>query len=122
MRFRVVRAMAMVLCGAAIVGLASGCFVMDELDQSSKEASRYSHGNERNPAKAAPAATSASTSTASAAPAAPAPNAAANWWKKARSLGPETTDATIGRCDFHGRIEFAREADCRSRGGRPLGQ
>lgn len=119
MRFRAVRAMATVLCGVAIVSLASGCFVMDELDQSSKEASRYSHGNERNPAQAAPA--PAAAPTAKAAPAAPAPNAAASWWKQARSLGPETTDATIGRCDFHGHVEFAREADCRSRGGRPLG-
>ncbi len=43
------------------------------------------------------------------------------WWRGARSLTSENSDASIVRCDLAGSVQFMRDADCQAQGGRPQG-
>lgn len=102
------------LAGALALFAGTGCF-LDEIDKSM----------ELYPGNAAAAkAKEQEKQKAKQAAAAPAPNAGASaggpsWWEKARTIGPELSDATITTCSLGGRTEFMRRDDCLSRGGRP---
>jgi hypothetical protein len=107
---RLARRIAACLGAAAFLGFATGCFVFDELDKGSAELDRASSKKPPEPATAAPGA---------AKPAAQ-PNATAQWWTKARSIGGETADASIVGCRIGGRTEYMRDVDCQARGGKIL--
>lgn len=102
------------LVGALAV-LASGCFVLDELDAGSKEMDRYSGKPAK--AKQAPAKAAAPGSHTASTPAA---DALSKWWQGAHSLGPDGADPSIVRCRVGGAVQFEREDDCRARGGQPV--
>lgn len=93
------RALALVLLLAPL----GGCFVFDEIDNSKKMMSKQPEAK----------AQAGAAGTAAAAEKPP------NWWEKASSLTPGEGDASIVGCRLEGRLQFMREADCLTRGGRP---
>jgi hypothetical protein len=110
---------------ALLLGAATGCFVVDEIDK----ASALDNGpgdRGRKDATAPGAAKSASAkpaptkpgagATAAAKPAAPGGK---SWWETARSLSSEESDEGISRCELAGRAEFMLRDDCLARGGVP---
>ena len=80
-----------------------GCFVFDELDASEKLMGVKKESEAQEAEKAA----------------AKAGEKPANWWEKASALTPEERDASIVGCKLGGKLQFMREVDCRTRGGRP---
>ena len=102
---------------AVALGLASGCF-LNEIDKSSANASHMGP-------KDAPGKDAAPAKQAGAAPDKPGagekPTAAIgpSWWKTARTLGSDKSDATIARCELPKGSGYMSREDCLLRGGRP---
>lgn len=104
-----------------LLTLASGCF-LDEIDKSSANASHM--GDAKAPANgAAPAAPGKGSAEAPAEKGAAGekPTAAIGpaWWKSARTLGSDKSDATIAQCELPRGSGYMRREDCLIRGGRP---
>lgn len=78
-----------------------GCFVFDELDKSEQMIGKQPEAVPQ-PAGAAPGEAKPP-----------------NWWEKASTLAPGEGDASIVGCRLGGQLQFMREADCLTRGGRP---
>ncbi len=95
MRFR---ALALALLLAPL----GGCFVFDEIDSAGQPAGKTAAADAQRPAQAGA-------------------NAAArpSWWEKASSLDPAGRDASVVSCRLPGGVQYMREADCLTRGGRP---
>jgi hypothetical protein len=81
-----------------------GCFVFDEIDKGQAMMSKPSAAKEKEAAVKAKA---------------EAGEKAPSWWEKAGTLAPGEGDATIVGCRLSGKLQFMREADCLTRGGRP---
>jgi hypothetical protein len=102
---------------ALLLGVASGCFVGDELNQ----AKHLSDGNRPAGAPSAPAPAAGKDAAAkpgSGDPAKPPALSGAAWWKTAKSLTSESADASISPCELRGRVEYMLHEDCLARGGR----
>lgn len=113
------------LFAAGLLGAATGCFAMDELDKASALSNGPAAGG--NKAAAAPDAKKGAAATPAAAKpgaggtsaAQPAAPNAKSWWQTARTLGSDESDAEITRCELSGRSEFMLRDDCLARGGHP---
>jgi hypothetical protein len=115
----------LLLVAIAAIGPTTGCFVGSELDQANATASSAA-AKSMNPTSvpggakpdaAADAKPGAPKGDAAASNKPAAPSGAA-WWKTARTLSSESTDASIAPCDLNGRMEFMHREDCLARGGR----
>lgn len=94
--------------------LGSGCYVMDELDQSQKAMDRYTPKDKRKPEQAKTAANGEKQPTYR--------QAVEGWWEHARTLSPSPADSKAGddplvSCRHGGRTVFTRRSDCISLGG-----
>ena len=83
----------------------AGCFVFDEIDKG-----RESMGKPPAAEKQAAAAAAGAKKAGEKAP---------SWWEKAGTLAPGEGDASIVSCALRGSVQFMREADCLTRGGKP---
>jgi len=113
------RSVIRLLVASLLIGVASGCFVNDEMNKAS---ALIKGPGAAAPGAAAPGSANAAAAkpgagaTAAAKPAAPAGK---SWWETARSLTSEESDESITRCELAGRAEFMLRDDCLSRGGVP---
>jgi hypothetical protein len=87
--------------------LLQGCFVFDELDKSDKLMRKTSASAQK---QAGAAKSNANSQTAEKAP---------SWWEGATTFAPGEGDESIVGCQLSGSIQFMRESDCLTRGGRP---
>jgi hypothetical protein len=110
-----------ILVAALALGLATGCFVFDELD-GAKDMMDHPSFPARGPVaeKDDPPAPPPAAAAKPAAPSAPAKVLAdmQAWWKEARTLSSEAVDEDLVRCELGGRSQFMRHDDCLARGGR----
>ena len=114
-----VRSVVCLLVASLLLGVASGCFVNDEMNKSS---ALIKGPGAAAPGAAAPGSANAAVAKPSAgatAAAKPASPAGKSWWETARSLTSEESDESIARCELAGRTEFMLRDDCLARGGAP---
>ena len=97
---------------AGLLGVATGCFALDELDKAS--ALSKGPGAGKAGAAASAAAKPGASATTAAQPAAPS---AKSWWQTARTLSSDHSDEGITRCELSGHSEFMLRDDCTARGG-----
>ena len=105
---------------AALLLLAPGCFVLDELDAGRALMEQHS------PKKAEEKKPAAATRMASADTDQGLIDELQGWWKKKRREAEEASrpapdpDDVPVRCRIGGRTHFVRKSDCALRGGQPL--
>gem|GEM_PF-3456642 len=111
-----------ILALALGAGLAcASCGVLEELDKGKAELDKISPSarKEAEEKKAAAAEAARTGAVAKAAGAARgARQAAAQWWKTARSIDSEETSEDVVRCLLNGAETYTRKPDCLMRGGR----
>lgn len=108
----------------ALLGLASGCFVADELDSGQAIMDKNSPRGARAKAEAeAPRKAGAKDGDASGSIAETGREALASvegWWNDLGKPEPDPNDEIV-RCRVAGTIQYTLESNCRSRGGSPEG-
>ena len=101
---------------AGLLGAATGCFALDELDKASALSKGPAAGGDKAAAAKPGAAKPAADAASGAQLAAPSEK---SWWQTARTLSSDDSDAGITRCELAGRSEFMLRDDCVARGGHP---
>jgi hypothetical protein len=113
---RLTRALAAVLAVLMLTGLATGCYVFDELDKSQ---AMLDHGAK---AKKEKAEANAAAAKAKAEKQNELEERVSHWWEGARTLSSSpqanTADPAIG-CRIGSALRFMRRSDCLSQGGHP---